>query len=82
MSSAHLDSFVAYLFPKRAPVGCPKLSKIDYKVNQKMTPKMSESRVPKRVPKLLKNEIAGLRHFLPRVQLCFSFVDCFFSFFC
>ena len=58
-------------------MGFPKFSKRLSKVCQKNDRKKGAYRVPKRVPKNMKNEIAGLRHFLPAFKILHPF---FFSF--
>ena len=58
-------------------MGFPKFSNRLSKVCQKMIEKRRPWRVPERVPKSMKSEIAGLRHFLPAIRFCLSFIFSF-----
>ena len=51
-------------------MGFPKFSNMLSKVCQKMIEKRRPYRVPEWVPKSFCFEIAGARHFLPRIKVC------------
>ena len=57
--------------------GLPKVFEQVIKSLSKNDRKKEAYRVPPRVPKSMKSEIAGLRHFLPAIRFCLSFIFSF-----